>query len=199
MRDRAGSRLYDDQLDFGIRQESYIRDTVTVAGCDYRTPFLNSHWLEFMLNVPRSYRYKQALYHKILIRAFPEMYSLPTRNTFGLTLDATEFRLFVKRVGRKAVETMHKIGCRLGVRRGKTSPRTLKYMGYIDFSEGFRQRKDLIELAEENIADLAKRDIITWVDIEKLWEQHRERIHDHGDSISMIVSAEILLKASNHS
>jgi len=191
---------FDDQLDFALRQDTYIRNTVTVPGYDFRTPFLSSCWLEFILSVPRQYRYRQRLHRKILLKAFPQLFSLPTRDNCGLGLNARGLRAIKRRALRRLgrMKMVKAIIERICAQAGASVPHNLKYMNYIDFDGGFRERKDLNELASENIGDLAKRGIINWIDIEELLEEHRKRTQNFGHLISLLVSIEIILKSGEN-
>ena len=179
---------YDEQIDFAIRQESYIRRIVIVDEYDYRTPFLQPEWVEFILSVPRRYRKKQFLYRQILNRAFPHLSSLPTKANYGLPLNIANWKLNLRR-GFWAIKNA------VGNRFAFCAPTPHLAVNYIDFDEAIRQRKDLEELVAENIGDLKRRGILDWIDVEDLWVRHQERSINCADALTLLVSLEIILKA----
>jgi len=179
---------YDDQLDLGIRQECYIRPIVVQKGRDFRTPFLDRDWLSFTLHVPHCCRQGQHLYKEILKTAYPKLFSLPTKNSFGLPLSAPRWRRSLRRQG---------LRLRAAARRSfpwvdwRTSPNT----NYIDFDRGLRERADLKTVVYESIQDLKKRRIVDWINIDAIWNRHQNRQANHADALTLLASLEINLKA----
>lgn len=178
---------YDRQMEFVLRQESYIRHIVAPTYYDYRTPFLQPEWVKFILNVPRKFLRNQYLYRKILATAFPDLFSLPTKNSCGLPLTASNWRIKLKKGFWKIKNAIHR-------RFPFWVPHCNPWINYIDFDEAIRQRKDLKELVSRNIYDLKKRGIIDWVDIECLWMRHQQRRVNCADAITLLVSLEIILR-----
>jgi hypothetical protein len=179
---------YDEQLDFGIRQQCLIRHIVLPIGYDYQTPFLQKEWINFILSVPRPYRAGQYLYKEILKAAYPALFSLPTKTNFGLPLNVRGWRKSLQ-VGKLHVGS---IARRLfpwrnwGVFPG---------INYIDFNHGLRKRSDLQQVIYENIHDLKKRKIIDWVDIDRIWCTHQNHQGNFADALTLFASLEIFLKA----
>ena len=89
---------YDDQLDFVFRQQNYIKRIVMFNGYHYKTPFLANKWVDFILSIPRCYRVNKYIYKKIVTRAYPELFSFPTANTFGGTLNISQGQLKFRRI-----------------------------------------------------------------------------------------------------
>ncbi|ATU08253.1 asparagine synthase (glutamine-hydrolyzing) [Methanohalophilus portucalensis] len=85
---------FDEQLDFAIRQHSFIKPTVMAKGYNYIAPFTNQNWINFILNVPYEYRYNEYIYKKILQEAYPDFFKLPVKNRMGLTLDDSGWKLY---------------------------------------------------------------------------------------------------------
>jgi len=181
---------YDEQLDFGIRQECYVKPLVLLSGYEYCTPFLHPEWVHFMLSLPRAYRQSQLLYKEILTSAFPRLFSLPVKNNHGLPLGAPRWRRQIRRVrlySRAAVSRLFP---------------TLAYqvnpgVNYIDFDRGLRERADLKAVVYENIQDLKRRGIVDWIDIDSIWARHQARRANHADALTLLASLEINLKAGH--
>jgi len=179
---------YDEQIDFAIRQESYIRHIVTASGYDYRLPFLNPDWVNFILNVPRHYRKAQYLYKEILKVAYPRLFSMPVKNNLGLSLNAPSWKRQLKRLNLNGRSILGRIFPHIGcsIHPG---------LNYIDFDRGLRERADLKAVVFENIQDLKKRRILDWIDIDAIWQRHQSSIANHADALTILGSLEISLKS----
>jgi len=179
---------YDEQIDYGVRQECYIKPLVLLQGYEYRTPFLHPEWVGFILSVPRRYRQGQYLYREILKAAFPKLFSLPTKNNFGLCLAAPRWR-----------QELCKNKLRLRAAAKRLTPwidwGISPSINYIDFDRGLRERPDLKAVVYESIQDLKKRQIVDWIDMDSIWERHRRRRADHADALTLLASLEINLKS----
>lgn len=171
----------DEWYDFNYRQLKYIAPHVLMKGFNYKTPFLDKEWFNFMLSVPERYRFKQNLYNKILIYSFPIIFSYKTKFNSGLPLQTNRLRLF-----------SHK---GLNFLKRKTGLFVNQGINYIDFDAGIRKRNDLNKLIYENIMDLKQRQIVEWIDIDKIWENHTNKKANHADALIVLASLEIHLKA----
>lgn len=178
---------YDEQLDFGVRQQNYIRPLVLLKGVAYCTPFLHPEWTKFILSVPRSLREKQALYKEILKSAYPKLFSLPTKTNAGLPLDASVWRK-VFQIGK--LRTLAAARRFLPQFNWPVSPG----INYIDFDKGIRERPDLKQVVYENIQDLKRRGIVDWIDIDGIWQRHQRKEANHADALTILASLEIFLK-----
>ena len=67
-------------------------------------------------------------------------------------------------------------------------------LNYIDVAASIRSGS-LRSLVRENLTDLKKRDLISWVDIEAIWEEHQSGRVDHTNALDVLTSLEIHLKA----
>jgi hypothetical protein len=178
---------FDEQLDFAIRQTSYVRPVVLPPGAHWETPFLESEWLGFILNAPSNLRLEQTLYKSLLLHAYPHLFSLPTKIHQGLGLNATRPR-----------RTLHSLLLRFqNTLVGSNNPVSLRHkaMNYFNFDEAMREPNGFARLCRENLSDLKRRAICDWVDVDQLWTTHRNRMGDFGRAISLLVSLEISLKA----
>jgi len=185
----ADSRLsYDEQLDFAIRQQSYIKTLVLPKGYGYRTPFLHPEWVSFILNVPCRYRENQYLYKGILKRAYPKLFSLPTKSNRGLPLDALKWRFLLRRLS---------VGARSLARRFfPGDPWVHPTINYIDFDWALRNREDVRTLVYNNIQNLKRRGVVDWIDIDGIWDRHKRKQANHADALTLLASLEIILKVN---
>jgi len=177
---------YDDQLDFAIRQKRYIQPLVVARGFRYKTPFLDPPWVQYILSLPRGYRYGQSMYKAILVHAFPRLFSLPTKTCFGLPLNAARWRI-------NASRRLHQVKARsrrFGVNIFGPSPMT----NYIEFGTALRERLDLRTLTLECLSALEERHIVDWIDIDALWREHQTGRVDHSSALLLLASLEINLR-----
>jgi len=179
---------FDEQLDFAIRQECYVRPLVLLKGFSYALPFLYPPWVRFMLSVPRRYRTNQVLYKEILKTAYPKLFALPVKNNFGLPLTASRSRRGLRRQRLRLRGAARRFLPRID---WGTSPS----INYIDFDRGLRDRDDLKAVVYESIQDLKKRRIVDWIDIDAIWNRHQNRQANHADALTLLASLEINLKA----
>ncbi|MCZ3388293.1 MAG: asparagine synthase C-terminal domain-containing protein [Actinomycetia bacterium] len=149
---------YRQQLDFGIRQRCRI-GTRLLRNYQIRLPFLAGPWLHFMLAVPSRYRNNKYLYREIAQEAFPRLFALPTTASLGdapaRSRAGTKARQLKRRATRKARE--------VGLFTATPSPPA---SGANTWLHGSVVRPGLLrDLAQENIADLARRGIVDWADV----------------------------------
>lgn len=178
---------YDEQLDFAVKKEFCIKPILFAHDYEYRTPFLHPEWIKFILSVPRRYRKNQYLYKLVLKQAYSDLFSLPAKTTFGLSLNAPHWR----RQWRYQIIRLHSLKRRIfpGFPWG-VHPMT----NYIDFDAGLREREDLRSLIKENLYDLNKRGIVDWLNIDRIWHRHQHKKANHADALIMLASLEINLK-----
>lgn len=178
----------DDQLDFFVRQRTFIKPLVLPKGYRHITPFLNPEWVEFMLALPRTLREGQVLYKKILLHAYPDLFSLPLKNLLGLTLRASRPSIVLKKMLNKA----HAKG-----RQYVSSifSRPSSGLNYIDFEKAYRSKPDLVSIADKSLRDLQRRRIVEHIDIASVWHEHIENRRDNARMISLLVSLEVFLKS----
>lgn len=178
----------DEQLDFFIRQRYYVLPLVLLKGKKHIAPFLNPPWVEFMLNLPRSLRKDQMLYKKLLFHAYPDLFSLPLKNTKGLPLNASTIHFFYKRITSK----MGNLGRKhLPLICSGPTPG----LNYIDFKQAYRKKNDLKSIAEKSLKEISARGVIDYIDFQNVWREHQSRKFNHSQLISLLVSLEIFIKS----
>ncbi len=178
---------YADQLIFFERVPGYLEVVVDPPGYTTKKPFYTRRWLEYMFSVPHEYHVRQRHYKKIAKTLLPELFSLPLKKHYGLPVYAPEWmiapHLFMKRL-------------RNAFRRYvlKESYIINPEINYIDFDRAFVMRDDLRTLADSSIANLKKRNVVPWLDLEAI---HRTREGDrlaYGEELSLLISLDINLE-----
>ncbi|MFT5248449.1 MAG: hypothetical protein ACI93P_000162 [bacterium] len=173
-----------EQLDFNNRQRKYIEPHVLMSGFDYKTPFLDSSWFNFILSVDNKYRKDTALYKNVLLNAYPKLFSYPVSAYSGLPMNATRSEIFVRKLSNKFKMEISKIHPYF------MNPKT----NYLDFNEGLRTRKELKNTVYSCVMDLKLRNILDWIDIDDLWNKHQKKQANYADALITLASLEIHLK-----
>ena len=175
---------YEEELDIYNRQSKYIAPHVLMDGLSYQTPFTDSRWVDFILSVGDGYRSGQYLYKQILLNSFPYLFSFPAKCSFGQRLDANKALILSSRI-------MHKIK----KIANNHYPNILNpHTNYINFDDAMRNRQDVKSIIYENIMDLSNRDIIDWVDVTGIWNNHQSKRGNYSDALIVLASLEIHLK-----
>jgi hypothetical protein len=189
---------YDDQLDFGYRQYNWIKNVVLVKGYNYRVPYLSSEWQRFILSIPRQYRINKFIFKKILEKTHPRFFLYPTTNYWGGSLKSStatiNTRIILNSIRRK-IENIPHISTSIFDPAWRLI-KIFKDVNYIDFNEAIRSRKDFNSLVYSQTQDLKKRKILEWIDIDSIWEDHHEKIINHGSALMLLTALEINIKAS---
>lgn len=176
---------FEEQFDFKNRQLKYIAPHVLFKGVNYKTPFLHQELVGFMLSIPAKYRHKKYLYNKMLLKSFPGLFTLPTKENLGLSLASSSFSVFGRRVLSRIKKEINKI------KPVFTDPG----INYLDFNQALRERSDLKKIVYDNLIDLKQRNIIDWIDFDKIWNTHMNKKANHADALMVLASLEIHLKA----
>ncbi|TSA25904.1 hypothetical protein D4R71_04515 [bacterium] len=177
----------DEQIDFANRQERYVANHLFMNGFNYKIPFLEKEWIGFMISLPIKYRQNLYLYKKILLSAFPFLFSVPVKE-FGYL----EAKNILKSTRCHAKQKM-----RHGLARIFPNYFTHPGINYINFSEGIRKRKDLKEIIFGNLQDFKKRNVIDAKKIDRIWIEHQSRKQNHSSALTLLASLEIILKSFN--
>jgi len=175
------SLTIDEQLDFENRQLKYIIPNVIMKNYSFKAPFLYPPLMNFMLSIDNKYREKQSLYKNILLHLYPLPFSYKIKANYGLSLNANPLLISINKIN-------NKITSFLGFSKNRN-------LNYLDFCESIREKPDLKELISSNIYDLKKRDIIDWIDIERMLTSHISGKNDFSNELIILSSLEIHIKS----
>jgi Asparagine synthase len=166
-----------------------IEPIVLMPGLEYRTPLINTPWMDFMLSVPNEFRFGEALMIEIACAAFPKLFGLPTKTTRGLPLGAHPMLVKLKQQSDRVLKVAHRL-----------FP-SIRYpcLIYDDFNEAIRQRRDAREIVLGNVERLKQRGVVPWVDFDGLRRNHLSRLRNHGDALITLASLELNLRARERS
>lgn len=172
-----------EKINFYNRQTKFIAARLP-AGFNHITPYASEEWLSFICSVPREYRVKRLLYEKILLKTFPEFFSLPTKNHNGLSLNPSMFDRFSNKVNTAILK-----------RTGGGDKLKIRNRNYYNFNKRLRRDKKFQEVVINNLSDLRQRDIVPWVDIENILKMHMNESKNSGPELQVLASLELIIKA----
>ena len=175
---------HDEQLDLWIRQQNLTRPVNLPAGYHHRAPFADPGVAAFLLSIPRSDGRRQRVYRDMLLRTYPKLFSLPTTANAGLALQPSRSSKLLWYVRR---------GLRAARRRTLPSGPDVWQANYLDLGHALRQRSDYRDLARGRLGSLVDRDVVPWLDIERLWNEHQGREANHALALTLLVSLDIHL------
>jgi len=68
-------------------------------------------------------------------------------------------------------------------------------INYVDFDFEIRNNNRLKTIIYNNVFDLKRREIIDWINFDKIWQAHINKTANHSDALITLTSLEIHLKA----
>lgn len=160
---------------------------VLLDGFDYRTPFINSAFMDFYFGVSDDCRAGQKLFIDSLCECYPAIFSLPAKTSFGAPLKAHQGIKALRRVRHKA----HNV---LRSRFKSINWPALPMTNFFDIDLVLRTRSDFAEIVLSELQDLMGRGCCDWIDIDDIWQRHMSRAGNHGDVIKILFSLEVNLK-----
>jgi Asparagine synthase len=177
----------DIQFNLFVRQEYGCRLSNLMDRFEYRTPLTDLAWFDFMLSAPPRLRFERRLYREILWRFSPRLFSLPCKSNYGLPLNAPYWRVLVNRISRRLRRELQAMApaLPLGPNRG---------VNYDDFDAALRERADIRDVVRASLADLKRRNVVDWLDLDEIWRQHERKHANHGAALTLLASLEINLK-----
>ena len=173
-----------ETLDFYNRQTKYIEPHVCPLGFNVIAPFSSHEWLNFICSVPTKYRKNVILYEKILLQTFPELFTFPTKNKYGLSLKSSNFSVMMKKINFKI---QNKIGFNDVINK--------KLLNYFDINTAVRNNESIRRIVSENLKDLTSRNILPWLNPNKILNEHLKSNRNYGDALQVLASLEIILKS----
>lgn len=178
---------YEEQLDFAHRQQCLIAPLVVPTSERYNTPFFQSEWLSYSLNLPEQYRENRSIFESIVTELSPSLFSLPTDANRGLPLNTGAVR---KLVHRTQLFTKRNLSRVLGIEYLPPS------MNYLPFAKAFREPGQLQTAARTLIQDIADREIVDWVEPWAIWDSHQSGT-DRTNQIRALCTVELICSETN--
>lgn len=184
---------HGEALDIGLRQSSCIAPIVTPA-CGWRrwggqmgelsvggpivlAPFADARWAHYWVNAPDSAKRNQSLYRAMIVERFKSTAEFPSKWSHGS-------RSALGRASRKGFSKLRRLAHQWAPLRFNRPVETLNYM---DFAAAFRHREDYREILETAFFFLADRNVVPWLDLEKIKGEHLSFRTNREDALLVLV------------
>lgn len=184
----------NDLVEFGIRQAYCIAPIIapiekwrgwgsqmgyTQNNARVFAPFADKRWADYWLFAPRELRHKQRLYLEMLRMKFPYLFSLPGTVDLGVPRNK-KLRYITRRIN-------HGIRKRIFERMPFFKIRSSLKRQYIDVDEMVRRRRDYRETFFIAFDYLRLNQIVPWINLDKIWNNHFKRRKDYGDAFEVLL------------
>ena len=181
----AGTITHDEAVLFAEAVPKFTEPHVLIRGLEYVKPLINGPWMDFMFSVPMEHRVHQRLMKDIAAAMFPDLFSLPSRNSLGLRPGASKLQRDAVFYGNRVRKLLHQF-----------VPSVVHpYVLYNDFNEAIRSSPDLQQIVKDSLEALWRRGIVSWLDMDALFKRHVRRLRNHGDALIILASLEFVLKS----
>lgn len=174
---------FDEQVLFAEAVPKFTEPLVLIPPLEYRTPLINTPWMDFNFSVPDEHRRGQRLMIRIGQLAFPQLFALPAKNKLGLPLTARPARVALQKQWNRLRKLIHQF----------LPAVSHPYVLYNDFDEGIRKSRDLQVLVRDCLTRLERRRVASWIDFDRIWTTHMRRMRNHGDALVVLSSLEFNL------
>lgn len=148
-------------------------------GAQVIAPFIDPTWAGYWLSAPREVRKGQKLYLEMLNLKFPELLSLPGKANYGIKR-SHGVRSMVRKGSHFFRSQVQRRAPWLGIRSSLTA-------NYLDYDEMFRNREDYQATLGAAFEYLKGNQVVPWLDLDALWEEHMRRRKDHGDAFLVLL------------
>ena len=134
----------------------------------YTAPFLDNDLVDFMLRIPPELRINKKLYKLMLVKYYPELFSLPIKSTYGLKLNSNHLSQWTAR---------YLSGFKRGINKASTlilkrNLLTNRSKNYIDYANYIRINTQYQVFIRSLINALKERDILNNPSLDNVWDAH---------------------------
>lgn len=180
---------YPEQLDFAIRQTSWIHKAVVGRFVNTQIPFADPEWIRFILSAPLNLRNECKLYRHIALYQFPKLFRIKTKSVpsrYLVVPGSVRYKRYaLRRYGQIARLLGFSTSSKAGINEG---------LNYIDFAQAYRSREDFRKLAQESISCLEESEFINWLNPMSLLERHLQNGEDLSQEIQLLISLDMNLQ-----
>jgi len=191
-------------LDLGVRQARRIAPivtplkswtkwgaamgTLTNIGAQVVAPFAHPLWAAYWIKAPKMVKKNQKLYIEMLKQKYPQLAALPSKSSLGKNPDS--FSYYTAKGLRKIVRGIQKFVPNL-----KMSSKAR--LNYLDYATAFRDRQDYRRVLERAFHYLESNDVVPWLDLHKLREDHITDNVDNSNAFLVLIGLALNLEAGS--
>ena len=156
----------------------------------YSTPFLDNDLINFMLRIPPDFRSNQYLYKNMLFKNYPILFKLPTKTNAGLSLEASNPSLILRKVILFSKLKANKISNFL-IRRNIFQDNN---RNYIDYDVLLRTNKEYRTYIRRMLEKVKKRAFFNEIYIDEIWRLHMLGKRNYSMLFGLLVTFELFLE-----
>lgn len=189
-------------LDFCIRQRGCIAPIVLgkewegwqayqkrcPSGIEVAAPFADADWAAYWLRAPSEVLREQKLYRQMADLLFPDLFRLPSKNTWGVRHNQKVRQQFI-RYTRAFRNRLHSRFPWMPIRSGISD-------NYLDFQKAFREREDYIAAMQKAISVLKLREVLPWLDLDSTWREHFLGRQDNAEALQVLLGLAVNIEAN---
>ena len=200
--DQSWKVTFRSQFDILVRQASGMAPAVLGLGTEWKSgglrldesdrsvdiiaPFIDRDWVKYWLYAPERALEKQGLYIEAASSRFPDLFSRPSKYTWGVANH--------QRMRQLLLRTQHSIRNRFHRHMPWLPIRSRLTDNYIDFQWAFRKRDDYIGVMERAIDVLKQREAVPWLDLDRIWREHYRGKRDHAQALKVLLGLAVNLE-----
>jgi asparagine synthase (glutamine-hydrolysing) len=178
--------LYMNEADKYTAFCNFRYDTVF----EYVKPFLDNDLIDFMMQAPVEFRKEKKLYKKMLMKKYPDLFRLPTKNNLGLPLHTNPVRLYVKRV-------LWFLQLKLNLLSNRIVHHRLffnKNQNFIDYDDLLRTNIEYQMFVKTMVEKVKKQEFFNPEYIDQLWLSHLTGKKNVAMIFGLLVTVELILE-----
>jgi len=157
---------------------------------DFSIPFLDNDLVDFLLTLPPEFRIQKYLYKSMLLKRYPELFTLPTKNNYGHGIDADDVTIFLSKIILQ-LKRRTNIVCNKIMKRNIFQDKNINYIDYDDF---LRTNKEYREFISRYINKVKNREYFNKEFIENIWRLELNGKKNYATFLGLLVTFELFLE-----
>jgi hypothetical protein len=146
--------------------------------------------MDFMFTVPPDYRVDKTLYKHMVSVRYPELFSIPTKNTFGLPLASSRTRILLRRIMLGSLTRINRISTKIMKRNLFLDP----LENYVDYDDLIRIDKTYRSFVKKHLDQVKCYPYFDAIGIDRIWENHLSGRGNYAYLFGLLVSFDLLMK-----
>jgi len=115
----------------------------------------------------------------MLVYKFPTLFSIPNKNNLNKMKHPDilyKYWILKHKFKKKISNSLPTFGINPNLK-----------LNYIDYNKMFRKRKDYKETLIQSFDYLKKLDVVPWLDLDMIWNEHMKRKKDYGVALQVLL------------